>query len=273
VEKTADSESERTSASNGSGSPDGETRGSRRVFSYLQSVAQISGVVTIIAATVYALGLFTLLLPISNTYNSTFPAAWYAVSVVPKTVVVGHGVKSLVWPSLVLTLATTLFALAMLWVLHTSAIGWRHARAAAERPTLSLFAMANIYTFLSFLAYISLFAVAVALLAWEAFWSGTSSISGMRSEQAQGYVARQIDDMLNIDLLGLPVFLAAGLCVFSSSAAAVSIVVRWLRGTSRLIRSRTFPSMSFRGFIRDFIFYKGLAFAVLSSVFSSARYY
>jgi hypothetical protein len=109
--KTAYSGSKHTSASNGSGSPNGETAGSRRLSSYLQSVAQISGVVTIIAATVYALGVFTLVLPISNSYNSTFPAAWYAVSVVPKTVVVGHGIKSLAWPSLALTVATTLFAL------------------------------------------------------------------------------------------------------------------------------------------------------------------
>jgi len=249
MEKPADSETKHTSASNGSGSPDGGTGGSRRLSAYLQSVAQISGIVTIIAATVYALGLFTLLLPISNTYNATFPAAWYAVSVVPKTVVVGHGIKSLVWPSLVLTLATMFFALAMLWVLHTSAIGWRHARAAAERPALSLFSILNIYTFLSVLTLTLALAVPVALFGWKASWSGTYPVYGIGS-----YVTD--------DLLPLTYFLAAGLCVLSYSAAAFLVVARSLRGTSRLIRSRAFPSMSFRGFI-----YKGLAFAVLSSVF------
>jgi len=248
VEKAADSESKRTSASNGSGSPSGEAGGSRRLSSYLQSVAQISGVVTVIAATVYALGMFTLVLPITNTYNSTFPAAWYAVSVVPKTVVVGHGIKSLVWPSLALTLATTLFALTMLWVLHISAIGWRHARAAAERPALSLFSILNIYTFLSVLTLTLVAAVSVALFGWKAWLSGKYTVSGIGS-----YVD---------DLLGLMYLLAAGLCVLSYSAAAFLVVARSLRGTSRLNRSRTFPSMSFRGFI-----YKGLAFSVLSSVF------
>src|SRR5215218_6629425 len=138
VEKAADSESKRTSASNGSGSPSGEAGGSRRLSSYLQSVAQISGVVTVIAATVYALGMFTLVLPITNTYNSTFPAAWYAVSVVPKTVVVGHGIKSLVWPSLALTVATTLFAVMVLWLLYIMLIGWHHARQSARQPTVNL---------------------------------------------------------------------------------------------------------------------------------------
>jgi hypothetical protein len=261
MEKPADSATTHTSASNGSGSPDGGTGGSRRLSAYLQSVAQISGIVTIIGATVYALGLFTLVLPISSTYDPTFPAAWYAVSVVPKTVVVGYGIKSLVWPSLALTLATTFFALVMLWVLHTSAIGWRHARAAAERPALSLFAMANIYTFLSVLAVIFLFTVPVALFAWEAFWSGKSSIPGIGS-----YVVSQADNLLRVQLIYLSLYLAAGLCVLSCSAAAGSVVVRSLRGASRLIKSRTFPSMSFRGFIRGFI-YKGLVFAVLSSVF------
>src|SRR5215218_8486827 len=130
VDKTADSQSTISSTSNGSRTPEGKGGGSRHLSSYLQSIAQISGVVTIIAATVYALGVFTLVLPISNSYNSTFDAAWYAVSVVPKTVVVGHGVKSLASPSLALTLATTLFALTMLWVVYIISIGWRHARAA-----------------------------------------------------------------------------------------------------------------------------------------------
>src|SRR5215218_4934343 len=134
MDKTVYSGSKRTSASNGVGSPKGDIGGSRRLSSYLQSAAQISGVVTIIAATVYALGVFTLVLPMSNSYNSPFTVAWYTVSVVPKTVVVGHGIKSLVWPSLALTVATTLFALMVLWLLYTMSIGWRYARQIARQP-------------------------------------------------------------------------------------------------------------------------------------------
>jgi hypothetical protein len=257
VEKTADSESKRTPASNGSVSSDGETGGSRRLSSYLQSVAQISGVVTIIAASIYALGVFTLVLPIANTYNSTFPAAWYAVSVVPRTVVAGHGISHLVWPSLALTLGTTLFALMLLWVLHTLLIGWHHARAAAERPALSLFSILNIYAFVCVLTVAIVIAVGLAVFGREAFFSGSYSGSGI------GYFV--VDDVL-----GLMVYLAAGLCVLSYSAAAVVVVARWLPGAGGLNRSRTFlrSSISLRGFI-----YKGLAFTALSSVFLLSAYF
>src|SRR5215211_3278829 len=175
MDKTVYSGSKRTSASNGVGSPKGDIGGSRRLSSYLQSAAQISGVVTIIAATVYALGVFTLVLPIANSYNSTFAAAWYAVSVVPQTVVVGHGIKSVVWPSLALTLATTLFALTMLWVLHTLSIGWHHARAATERPAaaterpaLSPFSMVMNYAILSIILFTIASAVIIAVFGLEA---------------------------------------------------------------------------------------------------------
>jgi hypothetical protein len=248
VDKTADSQSTPSPTSNGSTSTDGEPRGSRRLSSYLQSVAQISGVVTIIAATVYALGVFTLVLPIANSYNSTFAAAWYAVSVVPQTVVVGHGMKSLVWPSLALTLATTLFALTMLWLLHTLSVGWRHARAAAEGSTPRPSSMAYIYTFLSVLTIAVVIAIGVAWFGAEAFFAGRYSASGMGS-----YVVDFV--------FGSAYLLAAGLCVLSCSAAGVYGVSRWLLGASQLLRSRTFPSMSLKGFI-----YKGLIFAVLSGV-------
>jgi hypothetical protein len=154
MEETAGSESRPTTASNGSVSSSGTSEDSRRFSSFLQSVAQVSGVVTIIAATVYALGMFTLVLPISNSYNSTFPAAWYAVSVVPKTVVVGHGISSLAWPSLALTVATTLFALMVLWVLYVVSIGWRHAKQTASRPTLYLNSLAVIYSLLALLIFL-----------------------------------------------------------------------------------------------------------------------
>jgi hypothetical protein len=256
VEKTPGAETKRTSASNGSGSPDGGTGGSSRLSSYLQSVAQISGVVTIIAATVYALGVFTLVLPISNTYNSTFPAAWYAVSVVPKTVVAGHGITSLVWPSLALTLATTLFALTMLWVLHTLAIGWRLVRATAERPALSLFTILITYAVLSVLTHRLLAAVVVAL--------GGEGVSSQEyaMELQNESIASIIGTYVVILLVWAASLAAGGVYVLAYLAVAVLLVARGLSGTRRLIRSRAFPSMSFRGFL-----YKGLAFAVLTSMF------
>jgi len=212
-------------------------------------VAQISGVVTIIAATVYALGVFTLVLPIVNSYNSTFAAAWYTTSVVPKTVVVGHGVKSLVSPSLALTLATTLFALTMLWVMYIISIGWRHARAATESPALSPFSMVKIYALLSVLTFTIGAAVSVVWVGWEATFSSAPESSG-------------IADYVNGVVLAYLIILALALSVLSFSAAAVFVVARSLRSMRRLIKSRTFPSMSWRDFI-----YKGLAFTVLSSVF------
>jgi hypothetical protein len=256
MEKTADSETKHSSASNGSGSLDGGTGGSRRLSAYLQSVAQISGVVTIIAATVYALGVFTLVLPISNTYNSTFPAAWYAVSVVPKTVVAGHGITSLVWPSLALTLATTLFALTMLWVLHTLAIGWRIVRATAESPALSLFTILITYAVLSWLTNALVAEVLVALGV-----EGGSSQEYLE-ELKNASFASIIGTFVVILLVGAGAVAAGGVYVLAYSAVAVFLVARGLSGTSRLIRSRAFPSMSFWGFL-----YKGLAFAVLTTVF------
>jgi hypothetical protein len=174
--------------------------------------------------------------------------------VVPKTVVVGHGIKSLAWPSLALTLATTLFALTLLWLLHTLVIVWRYARAAAEKPALSLFTMAHIYTCLSVLTIAIVIFVGVDLFGWEEFFSGTYT------EARIGYYVVDI-------VLASAFLLAAGLSVLSYSAAAAFGAARWLPGTSQLIRSRTFPSMSFKGFI-----YKGLACAVISSVLSFSVY-
>jgi hypothetical protein len=70
--ETADSESQRTTASNGSGTVGSTSGTSRRLSSYLQSVAQISGVATVLAATVYTLGVFTLVLPITRHYDATY---------------------------------------------------------------------------------------------------------------------------------------------------------------------------------------------------------
>ena len=249
MDETPDSQPKPSSTLNDSGSSEGETENSRRFSSYLQSIAQISGVVTIVAATVYALGVFTLVLPISNSYNSTFDAAWYAVSVVPQTVVVGHGIKSLVWPSLALTLATTLFALTMLWVLYTLSIGWHHARAATARPALSPYSMMMHYAVLSIILTTILVSVTAIVFGSEAVGSGRYRESGV------GYY---VGTYINSPAIGL----AAVLCGLSYLVASFFVVVVTLRGTSQLIRRKTLPPISsWRGFI-----YKVLPFAVASTV-------
>ena len=257
VDKTEDSRSKRSSALNSTGSIESDTKSTKRISSYVQSIAQISGVVTIIVATVYALGVFTLVLPIANTYNTTVPAASYAVSVVPKTVVVGHGIKSLVWPSLALTLATTLFALTMLWGLHTLAIGWRHARAEAGRQAQSLYSMVRIYAFLCVLTLAIFLVGSIAVIGQKATFS-TYNVAP---------ITLGIGTYVQFVVLRLLSIFAAALCVLSYSAAAVFVVARSLRGMRWLITSRTFPSISLRGLI-----YKGLAFAVISSVFLGSAY-
>ena len=68
--------------------------------SLLGNIAQISGLVTVVAGTVYILGMVTLVVPISTTYQTPITVAWYMASLVPKTVIAGFGVKSLVWPAL-----------------------------------------------------------------------------------------------------------------------------------------------------------------------------
>jgi len=215
----------------------------------LQSVAQISGVATIIAATVYALGVFTLVLPISNSYNPTFTAAWYAVSVVPKTVVVGHGIRSLAWPSLALTVATTLTALMVLWVLYVVSIGWRHARQTASQPTLYLTSLAIIYSVLAIL-------IIPALNALFPAW-----VQGSKLELPSSDVAFYTQRSLTMATVPLDI-----LIVLSCSAIAVLVVARGMRYMQRLVASRAFPPMSLRGFIvslRGLIF-KGLLLVWLS---------
>jgi len=65
-------------------------RASRKV-----TFAEIAALITALAAAVYVLGLVALFIPNSLAYTGDFSTAWYAVSLVPKTVVAGHGVRQL----------------------------------------------------------------------------------------------------------------------------------------------------------------------------------
>ena len=218
-------------------------------------MAQISGVATIIAATVYALGVFTLVLPILNSYNSTFSSAWYAVSVVPKTVVVGHGIKSLVWPSLALTLATTLFALMVLWVLYIMSIGWRHVRQTTGQPTLNVTSLALIYSLFVALAWIS---ISTLLPAW---------VQGSGLEVPKAGIALYAQRSLTFMVVPLDI-----LVVLLCSASIVLFVVRGVRYGRRLVSNRAFPSMSFRGLIFKGLLLVWLVFSFLASLSRSEGY-
>ncbi len=74
----------------------------------------------VIGAGTYIVGLVGLWLPILRTYDQDFATSWYAVSLVPRTVVAGHGVAQLRFPLLMLGIMTMLFLWGnfLLWAVH-----------------------------------------------------------------------------------------------------------------------------------------------------------
>ena len=95
--------------------------------SVIGTIGQISGVITVVAGTIYALGMLTLLLPIYNSYDTTFTTAWYMVSLIPKTTVAGYGAKSLLWPSLATVLPIAFITVLVLTVFSLLWVAMRHA--------------------------------------------------------------------------------------------------------------------------------------------------
>jgi len=95
--------------------------------SVLGSIGQLSAVITVVAGTIYALGMLTLLLPIYNAYDTTFATAWYMVSLIPKTTVAGYGAKSLLWPSLATVLPIAFITVLVLTVFSLLWVVIRHA--------------------------------------------------------------------------------------------------------------------------------------------------
>ena len=61
-------------------------------------IGEISALVGVGAVSVYLLGLVALRLPIYNTYTNDLSLTWYAVSLVPKTMVAGQGAWQLLVP-------------------------------------------------------------------------------------------------------------------------------------------------------------------------------
>jgi hypothetical protein len=59
-------------------------------------IAEIAALITILAATIYIMGMFALVYPIYRDVAKNSPTTLYVVSLVPRTVVAGHGVRLLV---------------------------------------------------------------------------------------------------------------------------------------------------------------------------------
>jgi len=59
-------------------------------------IAEIAALITILAAAIYILGMFALVYPIYRDVAKNSPTTLYVVSLVPRTVVAGHGVRLLV---------------------------------------------------------------------------------------------------------------------------------------------------------------------------------
>jgi len=66
--------------------------------------AEVSGLLALVGAMGYLLGILVLWVPIVRNYTQDIVASWYSVSMVPKTIVVGHGLIRLLVPTLVYTL-------------------------------------------------------------------------------------------------------------------------------------------------------------------------
>jgi hypothetical protein len=77
--------------------------------SFKGTLAFVATYVTVFVGTVYALGLFAVWLPLGNALGS-HTSGWYAVSLMPRTVVIGEGLRHFLWPPLPVTIFIT-FAL------------------------------------------------------------------------------------------------------------------------------------------------------------------
>jgi hypothetical protein len=79
-------------------------------------IGDLAAILTAAGVTIYALGLIGLAIPISRKFTEDLTTAWYAVSLLPRTVVAGQGVRFWIqWP-----LFLTAFLLLIAWLLP----GW-----------------------------------------------------------------------------------------------------------------------------------------------------
>ena len=74
------------------------------------SFGEISALLAVAAIGVYIVGLFALFFPISRTFTGDFTTAWYVVSLVPRTMVAGQGVRQvLAYPALSVFVITVIY--------------------------------------------------------------------------------------------------------------------------------------------------------------------
>jgi excisionase family DNA binding protein len=76
----------------------------------------VASLLAVVSIATYVVGLFAYWYPISKNYTEDFSAAWYATSLVPRSVVVGHGVKQLLLPYLVALLVFGVFGVCFLFL-------------------------------------------------------------------------------------------------------------------------------------------------------------
>jgi hypothetical protein len=62
---------------------------------------ELSGLFALFGALGYVVGILVLWVPISRNYTHDVAASWYSVSIVPKTIVIGHGFIRLLAPTLI----------------------------------------------------------------------------------------------------------------------------------------------------------------------------
>jgi hypothetical protein len=85
-----------------------DTEGARAAQPLWLTIVQSVAIITVPPATFYALGVVALWLPIAMDYTHDFSTAWYATSLVPRTVVIGQGIKTF-GPPLLITLGSALW--------------------------------------------------------------------------------------------------------------------------------------------------------------------
>lgn len=106
-------------------SPDGgNDRAQERSRNFLLSFAELSALIAVVGGLIYLLGIFAFVFPISRVYTKDFSMTWHATSLVPKTVVAGHGLQQmLIEPLLFIS-----FIVLLTWALGITLINFSYLK-------------------------------------------------------------------------------------------------------------------------------------------------
>jgi hypothetical protein len=117
----------------------------------LKDIASLATLITVAGGAIYILGLMTLAWPIyaQITKKKDISTTWYAVSLIPKTVVAGQGVRVLIRYALLATLFSLLSGMVPLIVLQTTLLFSGSLLAAWTLAVLTLIATVAITTWAS----------------------------------------------------------------------------------------------------------------------------